>query len=56
LQEGARLRHSVDTWYQAFGEDEPVRRRLNPYQVFFRRHSWYAVAYSHREKEVRFSV
>lgn len=53
LQDGARLKRSVDAWYQAIGEDQHLRRRLDPYRVFFRRHSWYVIAYSHQEKEVR---
>ncbi|MCR4428003.1 MAG: WYL domain-containing protein [Caldiserica bacterium] len=53
LEDGARSKRSVDVLYQAIGEDKPLKRRIDPYRVFFRHHSWYVVAYSHEDKGVR---
>lgn len=53
LEDGVRSKRSVDALYQATGEKKPVRRRIDPYRVFYRHHSWYVVGYSHEEKGVR---
>lgn len=53
LRDGANQKISVDAVYQAFGEKKPVRRRLDPYHLFFRGRAWYLIAKSHSEDGIR---
>ena len=41
---------SIIASYRSDSRDEPIEHRLNPYALFFRRHSWYLVAYDHKDE------
>ncbi len=41
---------SIIASYRSVSRDEPIERRLNPYALFFRRHSWYLAAHDHKDE------
>ncbi len=48
-----QTRHRVRLRYHSFSERKEIETLLCPYRVFYRRHSWYVVGRSSRDRAVR---
>jgi predicted DNA-binding transcriptional regulator YafY len=53
LLEAVSKRHSVRLRYRSLNEGEEIRTKLNPYQLFFSRRSWYVAGRSSLHKATR---
>jgi len=54
LERAAEEQRSVIALYQAGGKQEPLKHKLDPYAIFFRREDWYLAAYAHLAEDIGF--